>query len=217
MCISRITVQHVTCCIVELWFINMGFYFRFHCLPIFLSLSTFLSICLPIYVCIYLSVCLSIYLSIYLSICLCMYLSIYLSVCLSVCLSIYLYICLSVYVCIYLSVCLSVRRPSVRPSACLAVYPFIYQWSLASLICRSIRPVCVYFCVSVRMSISINLIFCLSFLVFCLLFIPFCLSFKRYSSPSFLYIPVSFFLCLSVILFLKPRIKIHALFLLQSL
>jgi hypothetical protein len=105
-------------------------------LPVSVSLSVYLCICLSIYVSICLPGC--VYLSAYVSICLPACLPACLSACLSVCLSVCLpaclpacpsvrpsIICLSVYLLACLSVCPSVR-PSALLSLCLSIYPSIY-------------------------------------------------------------------------------------------
>ena len=80
--------------------------YLFACLSIYLSLSIYiyLNLSISIYIYLYLSITIYTYLS--LSISIYLYLSIYLFV--SICLSIYLSIHLSIYLCIYLSIHLSI-------------------------------------------------------------------------------------------------------------
>ena len=79
----------------------------------------------------FLAICLSIYLFIYLSICLSIYLPIYLSIDLSIYLSIYLYIYISIYLSIYLSTYLSSYLnifPLYLHFGCLDPFQMPCQW-----------------------------------------------------------------------------------------
>ena len=101
--------------------------------PLPVSLSTYLSLCLPTCLSVYLPVCLSTYLSLSLVTCLSVYLSVslstYLSLCLPTCLFVYLPVSLSTYLSLCLPTCISVYLPVYLSTylSGITVYYFLHD------------------------------------------------------------------------------------------